>query len=100
LVLSKRHRKKPKSNLKREAVFQPEFREDLKYWVETDRKTALRVFQVIEATMRDPFQGIGKPEPLKFLGSGVLSRRITQEHRLVYVVGHERVDFVQARYHY
>jgi toxin YoeB len=50
--------------------------------------------------MRDPFQGIGKPEPLKFLGTGVLSRRITQEHRLVYVVGHGRIDFVQARYHY
>ena len=81
-------------------MFQPEFREDLRYWVETDRKTALRVFQLIEAIMRDPFQGIGKPEPLKFLGSGVWSRRITQEHRLVYVVGHERVDFIQTRYHY
>jgi toxin YoeB len=100
LVLSKRRTKKPKHNLKRVAVFQLEFREDLKYWVDTDRKTALRVFQLIEAVMRDPFQGIGKPEPLKFLGSGVWSRRITQEHRLVYVVGHERVDFIQARYHY
>ena len=50
--------------------------------------------------MRDPFQGIGKPEPIKFLGPGVWSRRITQEHRLVYVVGHKRVDFIQARYHY
>jgi toxin YoeB len=86
--------------MKRVAVFQPEFREDLKYWVETERQTALRVLQLIEAVMRDPFQGIGKPEPLKFLGSGVWSRRITQEHRLVNVVGHERVDFVQARYHY
>ena len=45
--------------------------------------------------MRDPFQGIGKPEPLKFPGSGVWSRRITQEHRIVYVVGHERIDFIQ-----
>jgi toxin YoeB len=100
LVLSRRSKKKPKSKIKRESVFQPEFREDLKYWVETDRKTALRIFQLIESVMRDPFQGIGKPEPLKFLGSGVWSRRITQEHRLVYVIGHERVDFVQARYHY
>ena len=50
--------------------------------------------------MRDPFQGIGKPEPLKFLGAGVWSRRITQEHRLVYVVSHDRIDFVQCRYHY
>ena len=98
--MSKRRRTTPKSNTKRESVFQTEFREDLRYWVETDHKTALRIFQLIEAVMRDPFQGIGKPEPLKFLGSGVWSRRITQEHRLVYVVGHERVDFVQARYHY
>lgn len=93
--------KKP-SGIKRqiESVFQPEFREDLRYWVETDRKRAIRIFQLIEAIMGDPFKGIGKPEPLKFLGAGVWSRRITQEHRLVYVVGHDRVDFVQARYHY
>ncbi len=98
--MNKRPKKKAKSKTRRESVFQTEFREDLKYWVETDRKAALRIFQLIEAIMRDPFQGIGKPEPLKFLGSGVWSRRITQEHRIVYVVGHERVDFVQARYHY
>ena len=84
----------------REAVFQPEFREDLRYWVQTDRRTALRNFNLIEAVMRDPFQGIGKPEPLKYLGSGVWSRRISQEHRLVYVVSEQRIDFVQARYHY
>ena len=85
---------------KREAVFQPEFREDLSYWVKTNRRTALRIFKLIEAVMRDPFLGIGKPEPLKFLGTGTWSRRITQEHRLVYVVSHDRVDFIQGRYHY
>ena len=100
LGLNKRPKKRTKSKRQRVSVFQPEFREDLKYWVETDRKTALRIFQLVEDIMRDPFQGIGKPEPLKFLGSGVWSRRITQEHRIVYVVGNERVDFVQARYHY
>ena len=84
----------------REAIFQLEFREDLRYWVETDRKTALRIFKLIEAVMRDPFRGTGKPEPLKFIDAGVWSRRITQEHSLVYVVGHNRVDFVQCRYHY
>lgn len=84
----------------RESVFQQEFREDLAYWVKTDRKVALRILQLVEAVMRDPVDGIGKPEPLKYLGPGVWSRRITQEHRLVYVVGHERIDFVQARYHY
>ena len=98
--LSKKTKKRHSAKTQRESVFQPEFREDLKYWVETDRKTALRIFQLIESVMRDPFQGIGKPEPLKFLGSGVWSRRITQEHRLVYVVGHEKIDFIQARYHY
>jgi toxin YoeB len=50
--------------------------------------------------MRDPFSGIGKPEPLKHLGGGVWSRRITQEHRLVYLVREERIDFVMCRYHY
>lgn len=98
--MTKRQKKTPPGATKREAVFQPEFREDLRYRVETDRKTALRILDLIETVMRDPFQGVGKPEPLKFLGSGVWSRRITQEHRLVYVVGRDRIDFVQGRYHY
>ena len=86
--------------LKRDAVFQPEFREDLRYWVETDRKTALRAFDLIEAIMRDPFHGIGKPEPLKYILAGAWSRRLTQEHRIVYLVSEKRIDFLQARYHY
>jgi len=84
----------------RDAVFHPEFREDLRYWVETNRKTALRVLALIEAILRDPFSGIGKPEPLKYLAAGTWSRRITQEHRLVYLVSDDRIDFLQARYHY
>jgi toxin YoeB len=84
----------------REAVFHTEFREDLRYWVETDRHTALRVFQLVEAVLKDPFTGIGKPEPLKYLLAGAWSRRITQEHRLVYKVSQNRIDFLQARYHY
>ncbi len=51
----------------REAVFQPEFRDDLKYWVKTNRKIALKVLEIVEAIMKDPFHGIGKPEPLKYL---------------------------------
>jgi len=82
------------------AVFQPEFREDLRYWVEVDRKVALRVLRLVEAVLRDPFSGIGKPEPLKYLGANVWSRRLTEEHRLVYLVGQDRIDFLQARYHY
>ncbi len=84
----------------RDAIFQDEFREDLRYWVEIDRRTALRVLALMEAIMRDPFSGVGKPEPLKYLGADVWSRRITQEHRLVYVVSADRIDFLQARYHY
>jgi toxin YoeB len=87
-------------NKRREAVFQPEFREDLRYWVETDRKIAMRAFDLIEAVVRDPFTGIGKPEPLKYLSPGVWSRRLTQEHRLVYLIRDDRIDFLQARYHY
>lgn len=81
-------------------MFQQEFREDLRYWVENDRKLALRAFDLIEAIMRDPFAGIGKPEPLKYLAPGTWSRRLTQEHRLVYLVRDDRIDFLQARYHY
>jgi len=84
----------------RDTVFQPEFREDLRHWVETDRKVALRAFDLIEAIVRDPFTGIGKPEPLKYLSSGTWSRRLTQEHRIVYLVRDDRIDFLQARYHY
>ncbi len=84
----------------REAVFHPEFREDLRYWVETDRKLALRILQLVEAVLRDPFSGIGKPEPLQSVLAGAWSRRITQEHRLVYKVSDKRIDFLQARYHY
>jgi toxin YoeB len=84
----------------RDAIFQPEFREDLRYWVQVDRKIALRAIDLVEAVMRDPFTGIGKPEPLKYLSPGVWSRRLTQEHRLVYLVRDDRIDFLQARYHY
>jgi toxin YoeB len=87
-------------NRQREAVFHPEFREDLRYWVETDRKTALRALKLIEAILRDPFEGIGKPEPLKFGLVGAWSRRLAEEHRIVYVVSSTRIDFLQARYHY
>lgn len=85
---------------RREAVFHPEFIEDLRNWVATERRVALRALVIVEAVLRDPFTGIGKPEPLKYLAPGVWSRRLTQEHRIVYLVGDDRVDFLQARYHY
>ena len=85
--------------VQRVAVFQPEFREDLRYWVETNRKIALRAIDLVEAITRDPFSGIGKPEPLRHFASGAWSRRLTDEHRIVYLVSHDRIDF-QAWYHY
>jgi len=82
------------------AVFQPEFIEDLRFGVETDRKLAIRAFDLIEAILQDPFKGIGKPEPLKYLAPGIWSRRLIQEHQIVYLVRDNQIDFLQARYHY
>jgi toxin YoeB len=84
----------------RASVFHQEFREDLRYWVEHERRVALRLLALVEATMRDPFTGLGKPEPLKHLGGGVWSRRLTQEHRLISIVSAADVQFLKARYHY
>lgn len=57
----------------------------------------LRAFDLIEASMRNPFSGIGKTEPLKYISSGSWLRHLTQEHKIVYLVRDERVDFLQAR---
>ena len=84
----------------REAVFQPELIDDLKHWVVADRKVAFRLIALVAAMLRDPFAGIGKPEPLKHLVPGMWSRRLTQEHRIAYLVRDKRIDFLQARYHY
>jgi toxin YoeB len=85
---------------KRVAIFQPEFVQDLRFWVKSERSVAVRVVDLVEAVMRDPFEGSGKPEPLKYVLAGCWSRRVTQEHRLVYRVNDEAIDFLQARYHY
>jgi len=82
------------------AVVSANFREDLRHWIETDRKIALRVLDLMAAILADPFQGIGKPEPLRYEYAGCWSRRITREHRIVYRVFADRVEFVQALYHY
>ncbi len=68
--------------------------------MDTNRKTALRVLDLMDATLRDPFAGIGKPEHLKYLGGNVWSRRINTADRLVFEVFNDRVEFLQARYHY
>lgn len=95
-----RKARRPPRTKGRETVFQPEFLEDLRYWIRQDRRIALKVLDTVEAVIRDPFQGVGKPEPLKHELAGAWSRRLTQEHRVVYVVSDDRIDFLQARFHY
>lgn len=74
--------------------------EDYQHWQAVDRKTLKRINTLIEACLRDPFGGIGKPEQLKYGAHGAWSRRITEEHRLVYLVGGNDLIILQARYHY
>jgi toxin YoeB len=85
---------------KRQALFHSDFLDDLRYWIETDRKIALRILELVDAVLRDPFRGLGKPEPLGGDLKGSWSRRISAEHRMVYDVTHDLVAFVQARFHY
>ncbi|HWA66470.1 MAG TPA: Txe/YoeB family addiction module toxin [Mycobacteriales bacterium] len=81
-------------------VFTPHGWEDYQHWVQTDRTTLERVNRLIDDVLRDPFAGIGKPEQLRHVLSGAWSRRITEEHRLVYLVDGDDVVILQARYHY
>lgn len=74
--------------------------EDLAWWIENDRKKALRLIRLIQETQKDPFGGIGKPEPLKHELAGCWSKRIDQEHRLVYQVSDEKIRILACRYHY
>lgn len=84
----------------RKIIFNKTFREDLKWWFRKDKSKADKILDLIESITLDPFVGLGKPEPLKHIGSGIWSRRITQEHRLVYRVTERFIEFLQARYHY
>ena len=74
--------------------------EDYLYWQKQDRKLAERINKLIEATARDPFMGIGKPEPLKHAFAGFWSRRINDEHRMVYRVTGDQLEIAQLRFHY
>lgn len=77
----------------------PRFVADLQFWVETDPRKASRVLRMVDEALRSPFEGIGKPEPLRGR-SGFWSRRIDEEHRLTYRLADEYVEFLQARFHY
>ncbi|MCE5273152.1 Txe/YoeB family addiction module toxin [bacterium] len=82
------------------SVFHDEFKEDLAAWVKQDRKVAERIKRLVRAILDDPFRGIGKPEPLKYWEPTAWSRRINHEHRIVYRVKDDRIDFLQCMYHY
>jgi toxin YoeB len=84
----------------RQLVFHSQGWEDFTYWAQNDRPLTKRLIRLISETMRDPFEGIGKPEPLKHAMPGAWSRRITDEHRLVYLVTDKDIVILQARYHY
>ena len=77
-----------------------DFLDDLRFWVSTEARVAERILKLVEEIRRDPFRGTGKPEPLKHLGPGVWSRRVTQRDRLVYRVENGVVNLLQCRYHY
>ena len=80
--------------------FSSRFKEDLAWWFKQDTKTGGKILDLVTAVMSDPFNGIGKPEPLKYLDADIWSRRINLEHRLVYRVGQTQIDFLACRYHY
>ena len=85
---------------KRVCVIDDHCMDDVQWWVRTNPRIASRVLDLMDHVVRDPFTGTGKPEPLKGLGPDTWSRRITAEHRLVYVVFNDRIVFLMARYHY
>ncbi|MDQ3606809.1 MAG: Txe/YoeB family addiction module toxin [Gemmatimonadota bacterium] len=84
----------------RSLEFDPAGFEDLAWWIEKDRKTALRIVRLLREVQRDPFRGTGKPEPLKHELAGCWSRRIDQKHRLVYEVHEEKIRVLACRFHY
>lgn len=81
-------------------IFQDEAWEDYLYWQQTDKKTLKKINSLIKAIDRNPFEGIGNPEPLKHNLQGYWSRRINLEHRLVYRLANNQIRIVQCRYHY
>ncbi len=81
-------------------VFTPHGWEDYLHWQSVDRQVLRRVNRLLEDCLRDPFDGIGKPEQLRHALAGAWSRRITEEHRLVYLADSDDLVVLQARYHY
>jgi toxin YoeB len=104
--LSKKKAKKTESEPVQPVVirstpgFSSQFKEDLAWWFKQDFNKASKILDLVTAAIEDPFVGIGKPEPLKYVDPDIWSRRIDLEHRLVYRVGDAQIDFLSCRYHY
>jgi toxin YoeB len=81
-------------------TFTPTALDDLRYWLKTDKRQADRILALLEEIRRTPFDGAGKPEPLRFQLAGCWSRRIDREHRLVYQVEENEIVVIACRYHY
>ncbi|MDJ0593394.1 MAG: Txe/YoeB family addiction module toxin [Pleurocapsa sp. MO_226.B13] len=102
----KKQSKKNKNELLQPVVihrvpgFGSQFKEDLGWWFKQDPKKAAKILDMVTAVMQDPFKGIGKPEPLKYMDANLWSRRIDLEHRFIYKVGKSQIDFLACRFHY
>ena len=92
--------RRPREQPRRQPVYDPQFLEDLEYWQQNAPSIATRLLRLVDATLTDPFDGIGKPEPLRFGQQGRWSRRLTSEHRMVYKLSEAEVRFLSARFHY
>lgn len=80
--------------------FSSQFKSDLKWWFKNDPKKAEKILDLVTEVMKNPFQGIGKPEPLKYMEGNIWSRRIDLEHRLIYRISDTQIDFLACRFHY
>ena len=81
-------------------IFTATFRQQLLWWAKKDSDKVNKILDLVEIVCQNPFEGIGKPEPLKYIGANIWSRRINLEHRLVYRIQDNRIYFLQCRYHY
>jgi toxin YoeB len=81
-------------------AFLPRAFSEIRFWAEEDKKILAKIFELISDIERNPFSGLGKPEPLRHKFKGLWSRRITKEHRLIYTVSNEEIVIVSCRFHY
>ena len=87
-------------NIRQVPGFSSQFKLDLAWWFKNDSKKAAKILDLVTEVMKEPFQGIGKPEPLKYMDADIWSRRIDSEHRLIYRISQNQIDFLSCRFHY